>query len=305
MVKEVSLLKEYKTLRVEESNTPGFYNFDEEIRKTWERFKEKNPNARDDPKLRLNFYEDKGDTLVVHLGRGVSFANVIYSHMLCQERNSPSSPEGTYEFTNGRYFAKLPYSNVVSIMGVILFNPNQSYDINDPDLKTILSIRSKRAATNPGALGVLVNGYVDVKDYDQIDECILEENLLRETEEESYLTIENISNIEFIGPSQTRGFSCDLAWILLTNLSYEMWVKKWIERGGQEESRGIFPIKISEINRINKLEEKIKLISKDGILSNGLRKDLEGGNLPATPLLEDIYNVLANGLQKYLDRMKR
>ena len=88
MVKEVSLLKEYKTLRVEESNTPGFYNFDEEIRKTWERFKEKNPNARDDPKLRLNFYEDKGDTLVVHLGRGVSFANVIYSHMLCQERNS-------------------------------------------------------------------------------------------------------------------------------------------------------------------------------------------------------------------------
>ena len=307
LMKEDSLLGEYHGTRVVEhpSIAPQFEAYNSEIRETWARFKMRNPNDRDEPKLRVNLYEEDNGILVLHLGRGVSFANVVYSKMLCQERDSPPYPEETYEFRDGKHFARLPYSNVASVLGVLLFNPNKSFDANDPELRTVLSIRSKRAATNPRGLTLLVNGYVDIKDDEDINEELLEENLFRETLEEAYLTREEISYFEFIGPSQTRGKSCDLAWLVGIGLSCEEWKERWIAMGGQEESRGVLPVKIKDIGRIKDLEVRRRLLLRDGVLSDEARRDLVEGSLPVNLPFQGIYYILGNKLQGYFDRMKR
>jgi len=306
MGKEDSLLGEYHGIRVVEdpSIAPQFEVYNQEIGETWEKFKMRNPNVRDEPKLRVNFYEEEEDTLVLHLGRGVSFANLIYSNMLCRERDSPSFPEETYEFRDGKHFARLPYSNVASVIGVLLFDPNRSFDASDPELKTVLSVRSKIAATNPGVLTLLVNGYVDIKNDDGISGELLEENLFREMLEESYLTREETSYFGFIGPSQTRGKSCDLAWLVGIGLSYEKWRERWIAMRGQEESRGILPVKIADINRIKDLEERRRLLLRDGILSDEARRDLVEGGMPVHLPFESIYYILGNKLQGYFDRIR-
>lgn len=302
MGKEDSLMGEYKRIRVEKSDEPDFFEFSREIEEVWSTFKRSNPKATDERKIRLNSYYKEEGNMVVRLSGGISFANVIYSDFLRRERDLPHTPEETYEFRDGVFYARIPFSNAASVAGIILFDPNESYDPQDSELKTVLSVRSKRQATNPGSLGILVNGYIDVGN---VSGALLEDNLFRETEEESHIKMEEIKNICFVGPSQTRGKTCDLVWMLRTSMSYNYWMERWKKEKGQFESGGVIPVGLSEIQRIVEWEFVRERILKEGVISDELRRNVTTEEIHLHPMLQSLYPVLlAERASYYLEMMK-
>lgn len=306
MTRENALLGEYKHFRVTETDSVSrsFAPYNDEISAVWGKFKESHPNAKDAPKIRVNLYEEEGDTLILYLSRGISFANIIHSNMLCTQRNLPHTPEETYDLKDGAYHAIYPFSNAAAVAGVVLFDPNRSYDVHDPDIKTVLSVRSRKAPTNPGSLGLLVNGYVEIRDDEEINEPFLLKNLLRKMNK-SYLTGSEISEIELIGLSQTRGKSSDLTWLVRTDLPYGEWEKRWLREGDEKESRGVVPISICNIQHTLDGEIRKKMLLEQGVLSKDLRDELNQGDVALHPFFEAIYPVLANELHNYLTIMKK
>jgi hypothetical protein len=303
MSHEDLLLGEYDKIKVVEAELPDFSSFDDDVSKVWKEFSGSNPNARDEPKVRLNHYYIENGSMVVGLSKGISFANVMHSDHILKTKNLPATADQTYELRDGEHHAKLPFANATSVAGIILFDPDNSYNVNNPNVKTVLSVRSKKQATNPGSLGILVNGYVDVG---EINNSLLIDNLYRETEEESGLKKEDIQNISFVGPSQTRGKSCDLVWIMRTDTSYEDWQERWVKMGGHNESMGVVPIKIAEMHNLVEPSYVRNLVLNQGIISDDLRDMIKDKDLGLHPMLESLYLIMCSTrMSYYLEKMKK
>src|SRR3989344_5377559 len=302
-MREDLLLGEWRNIKVVKSQESDFSKFEKEIARIWNGFKKTNPKATDEPKIRLNNYYIEGDTMIVGLSEGISFANVIYSNHIIKTKGLPEIASDTYEKRDNKFHARMPFANATSVAGIVVFDPDNSYDVGNPNVKTLLSVRAKRVVTNPGVLGIMVNGYVDVG---EINDSLLLDNLYREAEEESMITRDEIVDTTFVGPSQSRGKSCDLVWVVRTNLSYESWKERWsknVEK--QSESSGVVPIRISDLQRIVDPEFVREILLEDGIISDELKLRLEAGVIELHPMLRSLYPImLTRRMSYYLDRMK-
>ena len=300
---EDSLLGEWKDIKIVKSREPDFSRFEKDIAIIWDGFKKTNPKTTDEPKIRLNYYRIEGDTMVVGLSEGISFANVIYSDYITKTKGLPEIPSDTYGEMYDEFHARMPFANATSVAGIVVFDPDDSYDVDNPNMKTVLNVSSKKVFGGNGTIGILINGYVDVG---EINDSLLLDNLYREAEEESMITRDEIVDTTFVGPSQTRGKSCDLVWVVRTNLSYESWKERWsknVEK--QSESSGVVPIRISDLQRIVDPEFVREILLEDGIISDELKLRLEAGVIELHPMLRSLYPImLTRRMSYYLDRMK-
>ena len=302
MIEEQRLFGEFVTLEVQEFLlSEGSYDgYQSQIELTWQRFIESNPSATRDQKIRVAALKGENKSLVACLSSGIDFSHVLFSEKMRAEQNLPPSPIGMFCVENGVYYTQIPYSNAAAVAGIVLFNPNKSYNLRDQDIRLLFSIRSSQQATSANTLSLIVNGYVEAG---VIDDYLFEENLFRETSEEAYMTENEFSKISFIGPALMRGVSCDFVWLLESSLSYEEWEGRWRRNKGQDESAGILALAPGDLDKLFVERDRVKLVAEKGLISAEARNMIKTVGLSLNPLVQSLHQILcANRLSDYLGR---
>ncbi|MBI2673314.1 hypothetical protein HYX19_03575 [Candidatus Woesearchaeota archaeon] len=247
------------------------------ISKCWQEYLQRNPNAKDEKKIRLATLSVYGLSLdILVLSRGISYSDVVYSRPLAKELESPLLIYN--QIISGNYAvleAKKGLANPIATGVIAVLDPIRSFDVNDVSL--LFMVRGN-VDMQKGTLSI-PNGYVDDIPGRKITKGYLEDEMFRELHEETMISGEEVSYSKALALCQTR-FSADLVYLAITKSTPIEVTTKWEINTDEskKEAKKLIIVKAKDVNE-KIFNSGIQLNSLVECLKEDLQPDIIQGHL--------------------------
>ncbi len=217
------------------------------ISECWQEYLQRNPNAKDEKKIRLSTLSTHGPYLdIMVLSRGINYSDVVYSRPLAKELESPLLVyDEISQSVSGRYKileTKRGLANPIATGVLTVLDPVRSFDVNDISL--LFMVRGN-VDMQKGTLSI-PNGYVDDIIGRKITKEYLEDEMFRELHEETRISREEVSFSKSLVLCQTKS-SADLVYLAITKSTPIEITTKW-EIESKKEAKKLVIVKAKDVN---------------------------------------------------------